>query len=84
MTFKRVAEVLKIVGLHFLTKKKQVFLYMLTRREVEPDRLPNDRVKILKEKMMRKDMDSLSNPNTGQELKLIEFTPIPIPQYIRF
>ena len=52
---------------------------MLTRREVEPDRLPNDRMEIIKEKLMSKDMDSISILNTGQELKFIQFYTHPHP-----
>ena len=57
---------------------------MLTRIEVEPDRLPNDRVEIMKEKLMTKDMDSLSNLNTGQELKFIQFHTHPHPTTYSF
>ena len=57
---------------------------MLTRREVEPDRLPNDGVELLKEKLMTKDMDSLSNLNTGQELKFIQFYTHPHPTIYSF
>ena len=49
-----------------------------------PSRLPNDRAEILKEKMMTKDMDSLSNPNTGQELKFIQFYTHPYPTIYSF
>ena len=51
-----VAEVLKDSGITFSD-----FVYMLTRRVVEPERFPNDRVEIMKEKLMTKDMHSLSN-----------------------
>ena len=57
---------------------------MLTRREVELERLSNDRVEILKEKIMTKDMDSISHPNTGQELKFVHIYTLPHPTIYSF
>ena len=71
------------MGLHFLTKPPD-FLYMITRREEKHDRLPNYRVEILKEKIMTKDMDSISHPNTGQELKFAHIYTHPHPTIYSF
>ena len=54
---------------------------MLTRRDIEPDRLPNDREE---NKMMTKDVVSISNLNTGQELKFIKFYTHPHPTIFSF